>query len=73
MKYLMFIILFIFTAQVMAYDAKIKNQYGRVTGYVKTDKNKVEIKNKYGRTQSTIHKDGKIKNQYGRTKGYISK
>lgn len=52
-----------------AYDAEIKDKYGRTTGYIKGD----EIVNKYGRTEKYIKKDGKIKNKYGKTKGYIKK
>ena len=71
MKYALLLLLI--TVNSMAYDARIKNEYGRVTGYVKVDDNKVQKTDKYGRTEETIYPDGKVKDKYNNINKYITK
>jgi len=64
--------LFIFQfINAFAYDAKIKDKYGRVTGYLDQKGDKTYIVDKYGKRGDYIESDGDIKNKYGRTKGKI--
>lgn len=53
-----------------AYDGKIKDKYGRVTGYVSQDGDDIEVYDKYGKKEAVVE-DTKIKDKYGKTKGYI--
>ena len=57
----------------LAYDAVIKDKYGRVTGYVDQKGDKTYKVDKYGKRGDYIEADGDIKDKYGRTKGKIEK
>ena len=57
----------------LAYDAVIKDKYGRVTGYLDQNGDKTYTVDKYGRRGDYIESDGDIKDKYGRTKGRIEK
>lgn len=56
-----------------SYDAVIKDNRGRVTGYMDQDGDKTYILDKYGRRGDYIELDGTIKDKYGRKKGKIEK
>ena len=58
---------------VSAYDAVIKDKYGRVTGYLDQKGDKTYMIDKYGKRGDYIESDGTIKNKYGRTKGKVEK
>ena len=73
-------LLILFTFQsfsAFAYDAKIKDKYGRVTGYLDHKGDKTYIVDKYGKRgsyiQGDIEDDGDIKDKYGRRKGKIER
>jgi hypothetical protein len=69
-------LLILFTFQsinAFAYDAKIKDKYGRVTGYLDHKGDKTYIVDKYGKRGDYIEKDGDIKDKYGRRKGKIER
>jgi len=68
-----FIVTVLLTNTLLAYDAKIKDKYGRVTGYIDKDGDKTYIVDKYGKRGDFIESDGTIKDQYGRTKAKIEK
>jgi len=57
----------------IAYDAVVKDKYGRVTGYLDQDGDKTYRVDKYGRRGDYVESDGDIKDKYGRTKGKIEK
>ena len=57
----------------LAYDGKIKDKYGRVTGYIDKKGDKTYIVDKYGKRGDYIQSDGTIKDKYGRTKGKIER
>ena len=63
----------ILSNNVFSYDAVIKDKYGRVTGYMDKDGDKIYVVDKYGRRGDYIESDGTIKDEYGRTKGKIEK
>jgi hypothetical protein len=54
-----------------AYDGKIKDKYGRVSGYLDKDGDKTYIVNKYGKRGDYIESDGTVKDKYGKVKGKI--
>jgi hypothetical protein len=56
-----------------AYDAKIKDKYGRVTGYLDHKGDKTYIVDKYGKRGDYIESDGDVKDKYGRKKGKIER
>ena len=57
----------------LAYDAVIKDEYGRVTGYLDQRGDKTYVIDKYGKHGDFIESDGTIKDEYGRKKGEIKK
>ena len=71
------IILLLFSVTLMnntlSYDGKIKDKYGRVTGYLDQDGDKIYIVDKYGKRGDFIESDGTIKDKHGRKKGKIEK
>jgi len=73
------VLLFIFVTGLLlsnslfAYDAVIKDNYGRVTDYMDQDGDKIYIVDKYGRRGDYIEADGDIKDKYCRKKGKIEK
>ena len=76
MKIILIISLLFITAiinNVFSYDAVIKDNRGRVTGYMDTDGDKTYILDKRGRRGDYIESDGTIKDKYGRKKGKIEK
>ena len=62
------IIILAIGVDVEAYDGRIKDQYGRVVGYVSADKddNSVKIHDKYGKTTATIESYGDVKDLFDR-------
>jgi len=70
-KIITFILLFFITNILFAYDAVIKDKYGRVTGYIDKKGDKTYIIDKYGKRGDYIESDGDIKDKYGRRKGKI--
>lgn len=56
-----------------AYDEVIKNKYGKVTGYTKSDKQKTQIYDKSGGKAIHVDSNGFVKDRYGRTQGKIKK
>jgi len=71
MNKILLMLLFVVTTS-YAYDGKIKDKYGRTTGYIDVKNNGDTVyKDKYGRKEYTVTNDGKIKDIYGRTTGYI--
>ncbi|WP_198266739.1 hypothetical protein [sulfur-oxidizing endosymbiont of Gigantopelta aegis] len=58
---------------VFSYDAVIKDNRGRVTGYMDTQGDKTYFIDKRGRRGDYIEADGTIKDKYGRKKGKIEK
>ena len=76
LKIIIAVLFSIFTFQsinVFAYDAKIKDKYGRVTGYIDKKGDKTYIVDKYGKRGDYIESDGEIKDKYGRHKGKVEK
>ena len=63
----------ILSNSVFSYDAVIKDNRGRVTGYMDTQGDKTYFVDKYGRRGDYIEKDGAIKDKYGRRKGKVEK
>ena len=55
------------------YDGVIKDNKGRVTGYLKEDDGKTYILDTLGRRGDYIEQDGTIKDRRGNTKGKIKK
>ena len=55
------------------YDGIIKDNKGRVTGYLKEDDGKTYILDTRGRRGNYIEQDGTIKDHRGNTKGKIEK
>ena len=55
------------------YDGVIKDNKGRVTGYLKEDDGKTYILDTRGRRGDYIEQDGTIKDRRGNTKGKIEK
>ena len=71
---IIFVLIFsISTNTAFSYDAVIKDNYGRVKGYVDTDGDKTYLLDIYGRRGDYIESDGTIKDKYGRKKGKIEK
>ena len=70
---LLFILSILISNTLLAYDAVIKDKYGRVTGYLDQKGDKTYMVDKYGRRGDYIDADGDIKDKYGRTKGKIEK
>lgn len=60
-----------FLQTLSAYDAVIKDKYGKVTGYLDKKGDKTYIVDKYGKRSNYIESDGDIKDKYGRRKGKI--
>jgi len=56
-----------------AYDYVIKDNRGRVTGYMDKQGDKTYVLDKYGRCGDYIESDGTVKDKYGRKKGNIDK
>lgn len=63
----------VITNSVFSYDAVIKDNRGRITGYMDTKGDKTYFIDKYGRRGDYIEKDGTIKDKYGRKKGRLEK
>ena len=57
----------------LAYDATIKDKYGRVVGYLDQKGDKTYVVDKYGKRGDFIESDATIKDKYGRKKGKIEK
>jgi hypothetical protein len=72
-KLSLFIFIILISNCLLAYDAVIKDKYGRVSGYLDKDDDKTYIVDKYGKRGDFIEPDGTIKDKYGRTKGKIEK
>ena len=53
-----------------AYDAEIRDQYGRITGYVKNEDDTTVVTDVYGRPQWYIQ-NNEIKNEFGEVKRYV--
>jgi hypothetical protein len=70
-KTVTFVLLFFITNISLAYDAVIKDKYGRVTGYLDKKGDKTYIVDKYGKRGDYIESDGDIKDKYGIWKGKI--
>jgi len=70
---LIFIITLFNSITLFAYDYVIKDNRGRVTGYMDKQGDKTYVLDKYGRRGDYIESDGTIKDKYGRTKGKIDK
>ena len=68
---LLFILSILISHNLLAYDAVIKDKYGRVTGYLDQKGDKTYMVDKYGIRGDYIEADGDIKDKYGRTKGKI--
>ena len=76
MKKLLFVLLLLgvfLSNNLLAYDAVIKDKYGRVTGYLDQKGDKTYVVDKYGKRGDYIESDGDIKDKYGRTKGKVEK
>ena len=65
-----FIILLLFVSNCYAYDYKIKDNRGRVIGYLDKDENVINIIDTRGRKNGYIDED-EIKDNYGNTDYYI--
>ena len=63
----------LFSNNLFAYDAVIKDKYGKVTGYMDQDGDKTYIVDKYGKRGDFIESNGNIKDKYGKIKGKIDK
>jgi len=70
-KIITFILLFFITNILFAYDAVVKDKYGRVTGYIDKKGDKTYLIDKYGKRGDYIESDGDIKDKYGRRKGKV--
>jgi len=60
-KYSVLVIFMFIISNVMAYDGKVKDDYGRVTGYFRVDDNKqiTTVYDIYGRKMYTLEMDEK--------------
>ena len=56
----------------LAYDAVIKDKYGKITGYLDKKGDKTYFVDKYGKRGDYVE-NGVIKDKYGRAKGKIEK
>ena len=69
---LLLIILLVLVDHTMAYDATIKDQYGKTVGYInKGNSNETSIRDEYGVVTGYISSDGEIKDKYGSITGHI--
>jgi len=67
------ILMLLVTNASFAYDYKIKDEFGRTTGYVDEKDGKVQVYDNYGRKGNTVESDGTIKDTYGRKIGTVEK
>lgn len=65
--------IFIASNSLYASDKTIKDNSGRITGYMKTENNKTYYVDKNGRRGGYITTNGVIKDKSGRTTGYMKK
>ena len=65
--------IFLTSNYLFASDKTIKDNSGRIIGYIKTKNNKTYYVDKNGRRGSYITSDGVIKDKSGRTTGYMKK
>ena len=71
---MIFLLIITFLANtVFSYDAVIKDNRGRVKGYMDSDGDKTYILDVRGRRGDYIESDGTIKDKYGRKKGKVEK
>ena len=69
----LFLISLILSNTSFAYDSVIKDNKGRITGYLDTQGDRTYKVDKSGRKGDYIKSDGAIKDSKGRTKGYLKK
>ncbi len=67
------IMLLSYPMTLFSYDYVIKDNRGRVTGYMDKQGDKTYVLDKYGRRGDFIESDGTIKDKYGRRKGKVEK
>ncbi len=70
---IIFIIISLSANTVFSYDALIKDNRGRIKGYMDNDGDKTYILDVRGRRVDYIESDGTIKSKYGRKKEQVEK